>query len=43
MTGDTPDNHKTKPDKMYSKSLRAMMKAFSPREDFQNNVYKKNS
>lgn len=41
MTGDTLDNHKTKTDKMYSKSLRAMMKAFSPRKDSQNNVYKR--
>lgn len=38
---DTPDNHKTKTDKMCSKSLRAMMKAFSPREDSQNNIYRR--
>ncbi|KAM5336901.1 uncharacterized protein AAES06_010005 [Glossophaga mutica] len=36
----TPDNYKTKTDKMHSKSQRTMIKAFSPREDSQNNIYK---
>lgn len=37
----TPDNQKTKTDKIFFKSLRAMMKAFYPRKDSQNNVYRR--
>lgn len=37
---DTTDNYKTKTDKMYSKSQRTMIKAFSPRKGSQNNIHK---
>ncbi|XP_035877552.1 uncharacterized protein LOC118499675 isoform X2 [Phyllostomus discolor] len=40
MSRDIPDNYKTKTDKMHSKSQRRIIKAFSPREDSQNNIYK---
>lgn len=40
MSRDIPDNYKTKTDKMHSKSQRTMIKAFSPREDSQNNIYR---
>lgn len=41
LNRDTPENYKTKTDKIYFKSQRPMMKALSLREDSQDSVYER--